>query len=195
MDEIEECKHSERASELMSLALDGLLEAGDQRWLKRHLAGCPICRAEWKAMRQVSALFEQSPMAAPPLGFALRMEHRLAEKTRKRRRVFGGVAVLTSSLSLAGMTIAAVVLIVLGIVAWHQLGPLPAVQEGSSVVSQVASGVGLMGKGAGLFVKDLLARYGVLLLFLVGTGLVVLAGLWTWLVVKRPGGNHRNGYA
>jgi predicted anti-sigma-YlaC factor YlaD len=194
MDEFQECKQNQKASELMSLALDGLLDADDQRWLKHHLASCPLCRAEWQAMRQISALFEQASMAVTPAGFASRVERRLVEKTRKRRRAFGGVAVLTGSLSLAGVTLAAVVLIVLGVIAWNQFGPPPELQQGTSAVSQVASGLGLMGKGVSLFLKDLFLRYGALLIFPIGAGLGVLAGLWTWIFVKRPGSSHRNGY-
>lgn len=195
MSEFEECNNNRRASALMSLALDGPLESGDQQWLDRHLAGCPSCQAEWQAMREVSALFEQAPMAGPPLGFAIRVERKLEAKTKKRRQSFGGLAVLTGSLSLAGVTVSAVVLIVLGIVAWQWLAPTPAVHQGTSAMAQLASGVGLMGKGANLFLKDLLVRYGLLLVALIGTGLAVLAGFWAWLVVKRPGSSRHNGYA
>jgi anti-sigma factor RsiW len=188
------CEHNQQVSALMSLALDGLLDAGDQRRLRQHLAGCPACRAEWRAMQHVSALFEESPMVGPPLGFAIRVERRLGEKTKVQRRVFGGMAVFTSSLSLAGITVAALVAIVLGVVAWHWFGSLSAVQQGSGAVSQVASGVGLMGKGASLFLKDLLLRYGLPLVFLIGSGLALLFGVWVWLFSKRPRNFHRNGY-
>jgi len=194
MSEFVECEHNQAMSELMSLAIDGLLEAGDQHQLQHHLASCATCRSEWKAMQQASALFEQSPVVGPPLGFAIRVERRLEEKAKKRRQAFGGVALLTSSLSLAGMTIAAVVVLVLGLVAWHWLGSLPVVQEGTSAVSQVASGMGLVGKGASRFLGDLLLHFGPALILLAGIGLVVLAGLWVWLFIKRPGGYHHNGY-
>jgi predicted anti-sigma-YlaC factor YlaD len=178
----------------MSLALDGPLEPADQQWFDRHLAGCAACQAEWQAIQQVSTLFEQSPMVGPPLGFAIRVERKLEAKTKKRRQSFGGLAVLTGSLSLAGVTLAAVAIIVLGVVAWQWLAPTPAVHQGTSAVTQLASGVGLMGKGANLFLKDLLVRYGPLLVALIGTGLAVLAGFWAWLVVKRPGSTRHNGY-
>lgn len=194
MSEFEECKNNRRASALMSSALDGPLEAGDQQWLDHHLAGCPACHAEWQALRDVSTLFEQAPMVGPPLGFAIRVERKLEAKTKKRRQSFGGLAVLTGSLSLAGVTLAAVAMIVLGVVAWQWLAPTPAVHQGTGAVAQLASGVGLMGKGANLFLKDLLVRYGPLLVALIGTGLAVLAGFWAWLVVKRPGSTRHNGY-
>ena len=193
MSGLEGCEHSEQMTALMSLALDGLLDAGDQQRLQKHLAGCAACRATWRAMQQVSVLFEQSPMVGPPLGFAVRVKRRLAEKSKKRRQVFGGVAVLTSSLSLAGVTVAALLVIALGVVAWRWLDSLPTVQQGTSAVSQVASGMGLLGKGASLFLGDLLLHYGVPLVILLGIGLLLLAGLWLWLFVKRPGDFHRNG--
>jgi anti-sigma factor RsiW len=195
MSEFAECKQNEQMSELMSMALDGLLDAADQGRLQRHLATCSVCRSEWEALQQVSALFEGSQMIGPPLGFAIRVERRLEQKTVKRRRTFGGVALLTSSLSLVGVTVATVALIVVGLVAWNWLGKLPAVQQGTSAVSQVASGMGLVGKGASLFLGDLLLRFGPALIILIGIGLVVLAGLWIWLFIRRPGGYHRNGYA
>jgi anti-sigma factor RsiW len=195
MSKLEGCEHSEQMTVWMSLALDGLLDAGDQQRLQTHLAGCAACRATWTAMQQVSTLFEQSPMIGPSLGFAVRVERRLAEKTKKRRQVFGGVAVLTSSLSLAAVTVTVLLVIVLGAVAWRWLDSLPAVQQRTSAVSQVASGMGLLGKGASFFLGDLLVRYGVPVVILLGIGLLVLAGLWMWLFIKRPGNVHHNGYS
>jgi len=188
------CESIERMTELMSLALDGLLDADKDRQLNNHLASCSLCQAEWVAMQQVSNLFEQAPMVGPPLGFAIRVERRLDERTKKRRRTFGGIALLTGSLSLAGVTVAVVALLVLGVVAWQNLGTVPDVQQSTQAVSQVASGMGLVGKGASLFLLDLLARYGPPLVLFVGIGLVFFAGLWAWLFIKRPGDSHRNGY-
>jgi anti-sigma factor RsiW len=195
MNEWKECEQSERISELMSMALDGLLDAEGKRALQQHVATCSTCRAEWQAMQRVPTLFQQSSMVGPPLGFAIRVERRLAEKEKKRRQTFGGLALLTSSLSLAGVTVAAVALIVAGLLAWHSLGAAPAVQEGAGAVSQIASGVGLLGKGAVLFLKDMLLRYGPPLLVVVGIGLAFLAGIWAWLFHRRPGRSHHNGYA
>jgi anti-sigma factor RsiW len=194
MVEMVECKHDEEMTALMSLALDGLLAEDDRRQLDQHLSACSACQREWKAMQQVDALFEHSGMVGPPLGFAVRVDRRLAENTKRRRRLFGGAAVLTSSLSLAGVTVAIVLLIVGGLLAWLWFGSLPSVQQGASAVSHVASNVGLVGKGASFFLRDLLLRYGLPLLLLLGVGLAVLTGVWAWLFVKRPGNSHRNGY-
>lgn len=189
-----ECEHREQMTAQMSMALDNLLGADEHRLLHEHLAACPRCQAEWKAMQAVSWQFEQAPMVGPPLGFAIRVERRLNEKSKRRRRAFGGVAVLTGSLSLASVTIAAVALLIMGLVIWNISGPLPGVQQGTHAVSQVASGMGLVGKGASLFLWDLLVRFGPPLLFVLGIGLTCLVGVWVWLFIKRPGSSHRNGY-
>ncbi len=190
-----ECEHSEQITALMSLALDGLLEDGDRHRLEQHVGACAACRAEWGAMQQVSTLLEASPMVGPPLGFAVRVERRLADKKKQRRQLFGGLALLTGSLSLAGVTVAVVLMIVLGVLAWRSFDSSPAMQQGTEAVSQVASGMGLVGKGASFFLGDLLVRYGAPLVLLLVVGLMVLIAVWAWLLVKRPGGTHHNGYA
>jgi anti-sigma factor RsiW len=194
MEEMMEREHDEEMTMLMSLALDNLLEDKDRQRLEQHLQACPACRSEWEAMQAVSALFAESLMVGPPLGFAVRVERKLAEKDRKRRQTFSGLAVLTSSLSLAGLTVAVVFLIVVAILAWQGLGPLSSLQEETTAVSQVATGMGLVGKGASLFLGDLLLRFGSLLVFALGFGIVVLGGLWTWLFLRRPRNRQRNGY-
>ncbi len=190
-----ECEHREQMTGFMSLALDGVLERGDRQQLEGHVTTCAACRQEWEAMQQISALLEASPMVGPPLGFAVRVERRLAAKKKQQREFFGGLAVLTGSLSLAGVTVATVLLLVLGVFAWNWFDASPAVQQGTQTVSHVASGMGLMGKGASLFLGDLLLRYGAPLVLVLGLGLLVLAVVWIWLFVKRPGGTRHNGYA
>jgi predicted anti-sigma-YlaC factor YlaD len=195
MEETMGCIQVEQMTELMSLALDRELGADDQRQMEHHLATCPHCQAVWDAMQQVSTLFQRSAMVGPPLGFAIRVERRLNQKAKKQRRTLGGLAVLTGSLSLAGVTVAVVAMLVLGLVAWNSIGPSPEVQQSTQAMSKVASGMGLVGKGASLILWDLLLRYGPPLLLMLGIGLTFLVGVWVWWFVKRPGGTHRNGYA
>ena len=195
MEQMVECAHSERITALMSLALDGMLDSGDRRRMEEHIKTCATCRAEWQAMTQIGALFESSPAVGPPLGFAVRVERQLADKTKKKQRAFGGMAVLTSSLSMVGATVAVVLVIVLGVFAWRWFDSSPTVQQGTQTLTQVASGVGLVGKGASLFLGDLLLRYGAPLVLLLGIGLVVLFVVWAWLLVKPPGRSRRNGMA
>jgi predicted anti-sigma-YlaC factor YlaD len=178
VDEPVECRDSERVSLLMSLALDGSLAAADQQVLQGHLAACPACRAEWKAMQQVSDLFKGAETVGPRLGFATRVERRLADRAKKRRRLFGGAAVLTGSLWLATVTVAVVVLVV-GIVALNWLDLLPGVKQG---------------KGLSLFLIDFLRAFGLPMAMGAGIALALLMAIWIRFV-KRPGGHHHNGYA
>ena len=194
MEPMVNCEHGEQMTALMSLALDGLLEDRDRQRLDGHVASCPACQSEWEAMQQVSALFESLDMIGPPLGFAVRVERRLEHKKKQQRQVFGGVAVLTSSLTLAGVTAAVVLMLVLGIVAWNRVDSTPVMQQRTETVSQVASGMSLLGKGASLFLGDLLLRYGAPLVLLLGIGLMVLVAAWAWLFLKRPGNRRHNGY-
>ena len=195
MERMVECADSERMTALMSLALDGMLNSGDRRRMEEHIQACAACRAEWQAMTQVAALLESSPAVGPPLGFAIRVERRLEEQSKKKKRVFGGVAALTGSLSMAGATVAAILVIVLGFAAWRWFDASPSIQQGTQTLTHVASGVGLVGKGASFFLGDLLLRYGAPLVVVLGIGLVVLLAIWAWLLVKRPGKTRHNGIA
>jgi predicted anti-sigma-YlaC factor YlaD len=197
MDRIKECERSEGMSLLISLDLDGMLDADDRRHLESHLAACASCQAERAAMQAVSSLFVDAEMVGPPLGFSVRIERRLEEKALKRRRALGGAAMLTSSLSLVGLATAAMLLVVGAFVAWQWLGGMPAVQQGASAFSQIASGLGVLGKGTSIFLKDLLWRYGPAFMTILAVGLVVLSGAWIWLYTRRPRKTttRRNGYA
>ena len=185
------CEHSEKMTMWMSLALDGMLAADDDQCLQHHLVTCRECQIEWEGMQQVSVLFEQDPMAGPSLGFAIRVDRKLEEKARQRRRAFGGLAVLTSSLSLAAVTVGALIVVIL---AWQWLGSLPSFAQGTGIASQAVAGLGLMGKGVSLFLRDYLVRYGPPVVVLLALGLASLVGVWTWVFAKRPGRSHHNGY-
>ena len=188
MDEAMGCKQGEQMTMLMSLSLDGMLDRDGQHRLERHLARCASCQQERRAMSQVAAMFEAEPMVGPPLGFAVRIERRLEAKAVQRKRAFGGAAVVTSWLSLAGMTVGTVVLIMLGVMGWQWFGSLGSVQLGTSALSGFAGNVGLLGKGVSLFLGEALVRYGFPLVALLAEGLTVLACALTWMVVKRSGG-------
>lgn len=193
MDDRMECNQQDRMTEWMSLALDHLLGEKEERQLQHHLAACPQCQEEWSLMQEVSTLFEQSPMAGPPLGFAIRVERRLEAQTQQRRRLFGGIAVLTGSLSLAGVTLAALALMVLGGMLWSKGGAFDEIQQSTRVISTVASGMGLVGKGASLFLKDILLSYGGPVLLLSGIGLITLVGMWIWVYSRQSAKSHQNG--
>lgn len=196
MDEWMRCELEEQMSAYMSLALDNMLDVGERQELDRHLATCSDCQAEWEGIKQISMLFDSAPMIGPSLGFAVRVERSIGEKAQKRRRNMGQVALLTGSLSFAGLAAAAISLVVVAFVAWQWLGGVPSVQLGSSAVSQIASGFGLMGKGVSMFLKDLLVRYGPPLLAALAVGLAAMVSAWAWVYTKRPGSSSRhNGIA
>jgi anti-sigma factor RsiW len=192
MSEQTECEQAEQMSLLMSLTLDGLLDSERQQRLQSHLELCRLCQAEWVAMQQVSALFDSEPMAGPSYGFAIRVGRELETRHRRRRRAFGGVAVATGSLSLVGLTMTGLAILLVGLLIWQWPGALPSVEQGTSAASQLAFGMGLVGKGASLFLKDLLVHYAIPLVLLLGVGLAAGAGLWLWLLAKRPNGSHHN---
>jgi hypothetical protein len=180
------CEHDEQFSMLMSMDLDGLLDDERKGQLRQHLATCPTCRAEWIAMQQVSAWLESSDMTGPPLGFAIRLERRLEERARNRRRALKGLVVLTGSLSLAGVTLVATAALVLVLVIWLWPGSQFMLQEGGFPVSQLTSRIALTGRGMILFLKEMFLHYGIPLLLVLGTGLTVLSVVWAWLFTRRP---------
>ncbi len=187
------CEHSEQFSLLMSMDLDGLLDAADKSNMLQHLASCPSCQAEWLAMQRVSALLESADLTGPPLGFAVRVERRLEEKARKRQRALRGLAVVTGSLSLAGTTVAATTALVFALLIWLWPGSQNVLQPGGSPLSQLASSIGLLGKGMTLFLKDVFLTFGIPLLLLAGTGLAVVSAVWAWLFSRRSGRRAANG--
>jgi len=182
-------------SDWLSMALDGQLAPECQAELDQHLKTCSACQSEVNAMREISAMLSKSPLVGPSYGFSQRVERRLAERLAQRRQFFRGMALLTSSLSLAGVGAALILVVGLGLAAWLWFGSQPAWQQAGLSVPQVALGLGVMGKGASLYLKDLLVHYGLPVILLVGSGLAVITGLWVWLLSRKPGGSHRNGYA
>lgn len=188
-----ECELTEEITALMSMDLDGLLDAGSQSRMRQHLASCSTCRVEYMAIQHMSALLESSEMANPPPGFAVRVERRLDERARKRQRVFGGLALLTGSLSLAGTALAATAVIVLVLVVWLWPGSQPALQQSGNQLSQFAGAVGVMGREMVVFLKDLFLHCGVPWFLLAGTALAFLSVIWACLFSRQPGRRVANG--
>lgn len=194
MGERAHCEGRDKIGMWVSLALDGRLDPIQEAEMQQHLASCPACRADANAVRRVSALLEAMPMIAPAFGFSLRVERRLADRSTQRRHVLRGMALLTSSLSVIGVGAAVIFILGMGLAALLWLGSEPAWQQAGLSMPQVVSGLGLVGKGASLFLKDILLRYGLPVVLAVGVGLAVMGGLWAWLV-SRKSKSHRNGYA
>jgi hypothetical protein len=194
MGERARCDERERIGSWVSLALDGRLASDHESDLAQHLATCPGCRAEANAMRRVSTFLAGMPMVGPAYGFSLRVERRLAERSTQRRQILRGVALLTSSLSIVGVGAAAILILGLGLAVLLWFGPQPAWQQAEISMPQIVSGLGLMGKGASLFLKDILLHYGLPVVLVVGGGLAVVGGVWAWLFSHKSD-SHRRGYA
>jgi len=101
--------HCLRASELMSLELDGLLTEREAQSLQDHLAVCLNCRERWEVMQNVHNLLDEAETAVPsPL-----LQERIMAKI-PRQCVYGWnfrISVIT----------------VVGVLILHSLGLLPIV--------------------------------------------------------------------
>jgi anti-sigma factor RsiW len=73
-----------RARELIQERLEGGLEAGPQRELGEHLAGCTGCRAFGKGVEALDTALKRQPLEDAPEGFAARVA---AAASRDRMKV------------------------------------------------------------------------------------------------------------
>ena len=73
-------------TEKISLWLDNQLTPGEVTALEAHLADCPTCQENYRAMQQVDQLFlnAATQMAAPNPGFSQRFEARLVRHQASR---------------------------------------------------------------------------------------------------------------
>jgi len=88
-----------KASELMSLRLDGLLDSATQESLDQHMASCQPCEDKWRVLCELSELFQSAPLIAPAPGFTARVTHRVAEM-RARQELWRGTFFLSGGLLL-----------------------------------------------------------------------------------------------
>jgi anti-sigma factor RsiW len=76
----------ERASQLISMELDGELSEFERAALARHLEGCADCRESQTLMREIARGLRESRTFAPPAGLSASLGASLAP----RRRLPGG---------------------------------------------------------------------------------------------------------
>lgn len=88
------------STESMSLALDGLLEATEQREFDAHLSACDMCHAQWLKWRRISDAFRVEPFTAPAPGFMLRVDQAVQRDERRRERLWGGLVLVGGTLSI-----------------------------------------------------------------------------------------------
>jgi anti-sigma factor RsiW len=112
-------------SEIMSLALDGMLSADEERLLDQHLRACPACQASWGKWQRIAHVLTVEPFAGPPQGFALRLDQALQRDEQRQERILAGLV-------LTGGTLTVLALVVLGTALttalWMAISPAARVQ-------------------------------------------------------------------
>ena len=94
------------ASELMSLRLDALLTAEQERQLEHHLGCCADCQHEWVALLEAMALFEDPEWMAPPTDMTQQVMQRI-----HRRSLWASALRSLALLLLAGAVLLAIGLV------------------------------------------------------------------------------------
>lgn len=74
---------------LVSLALDGMIEAGEQRRLDSHLQHCNDCRVRWQLWHLLDQKLQAEPAPQPAPGFSQRVVEELIRQDRRRNLQIG----------------------------------------------------------------------------------------------------------
>ena len=84
--------HTEEHSDylmLISLALDGMLDAGEQVRLEQHLEQCSSCRLHWLLWQVIDQKLYAAPTPEPSPDFSLKVSERLSRQERLRNMQIG----------------------------------------------------------------------------------------------------------
>ena len=166
-------------SELMSLALDDLLSAEQQRRLDQHLVDCAACQMSWARWQRIAHLLTVEPFAGPPQGFALRLDQSLQRDEQRQERILAGLV-------LAGGTLTVMALIALGTLLttalWMAVSP--------SARTQLVETLGFAGQFAALLAQNLTTLRNTVavmmpdpvVMLVVCTALITASALWVRLV-------------
>jgi predicted anti-sigma-YlaC factor YlaD len=92
---------------MISLSLDGLLNAEEEQDLQQHMRTCDACAQTWRDMSLVEAMFKAQPMAVPGPDFAASVMARVDTYNAQRRwypwfALLVGVLVVAAIASIAG---------------------------------------------------------------------------------------------
>jgi hypothetical protein len=87
-------------SEIMSLALDGMLEPDEHQWFETHLSACEVCTGEWLKWRRISNALQAEAFVAPAPGFMLRVDQSIRSDETRRERLWGGVVLVGGTLAI-----------------------------------------------------------------------------------------------
>ncbi len=166
-------------SEMMSLALDGMLSSEETIDLDQHLQVCPACQASWNKWQRIAHVLTVEPFAGPPQGFALRFDHAMQHDEQRQERILAGLV-------LAGGTATVMALMVLGTALTTALWM--AISPGARV--QLVETLGFVGQFVALVIQNLASiRNSVaallpdpLIMLGVCLGLMAISAIWIRLV-------------
>jgi anti-sigma factor RsiW len=166
-------------SELMSLALDGMLSPEEMIVLDQHLQACPACQASWNKWQRIARVLIVEPFAGPPQGFALRIDHALQHDEQRQERILAGLVV-------AGGTAAVLALMALGTALttalWMAISPAARVQLVETLgftgqfVALVFQNLASIRDGVVALLPDPVIMLGICL------GLMAISAIWIRLV-------------
>ncbi len=94
---------------LISLELDGMLEADEQARLDGHMEQCSACRTQWQLWQTLDNRLREAPMPMPAPGFSHSVTQRLVRQERRRNLQVGVMltvfTLLVWSLGLTGVCV------------------------------------------------------------------------------------------
>ncbi len=170
-------------TELLSLALDGLLAPDEQQRFETHLGACELCSGEWLKWRQIASTLQTEPFAPPPAGFMLRVDQAIRRNEQRRERMAG-------ALLLVGGTVAIMTVLVMGLVLVLALSARAFPDTQLGLLAYVDYG----GQAVALIFRNLAAIRDGLLALLPGPGILAAVGLalmvlsLVWLRLVRSAG-------
>ena len=162
---------------LISLALDGMLDADEQKRLDGHLEQCRGCRGQWLLWQAIDDRLRAAPVPVPAPGFSREVAQRLARQERLRNLRIGVMltvfTLLVWSLGLVGVCVMA------GGILYTNLGRL---EETGQFLNEVWAVAGVVGQSLWEVIVEITATstaLGVASTYL----FVVVAALAVWCVV------------
>jgi anti-sigma factor RsiW len=167
---------------LMSLSLDGMLSEEERQEFEAHLARCAQCQSEWERWQSVDVLLKSEPVRSPTPEFSAGVLDRLAQRSRRQRRLVGGALLVGGSLSAWGMVVMA---LAMAAFLWILSDPAVAIHV-AHVGSQVLAAVGVLVTAARLALAGVLNQ-GIWPWLAIYFGVVLaLTSLWMRVVRRRP---------
>lgn len=140
----------------------GILQEGELQLVERHLAGCPLCRAEVVELREAAAkLALLSPQVEPPARLKRQIMDRVAPVQKSRRTSLGQwLRNLKPAWGIAALAVIAL-LVISNLVLWQQVRTLADKTPQSFQVASL-SGLGSGTESRGVMIVTQSGRFGTL---------------------------------